>query len=96
VSRRANSEFLRERKWIWRLREIRQAAGGRRSNHGHPVRGRSHAMTISCGDRRLRGKPCRCSAAFAKAFACGLDCRFSAANDIHSRMMVRRVLDLAM
>jgi hypothetical protein len=51
-------------------------------------------MMTSCGVRRLRGRRCRWSAAVAKTSACWLDCRFSRASNIHSRMMVRRTFDL--
>jgi hypothetical protein len=60
-----------------------------------PVRGRNHPMMMSCGARRLRGKLYRWTAAFAKASACGPDCRFWCASDIHSRMMARRTFTLA-
>jgi hypothetical protein len=59
------------------------------------VRGRSHPMITSCGVRRLRGRVCRWTAAFAKASACWPDCRFPRASAIHSRMMARRTFGLA-
>ena len=59
------------------------------------MRGRSHLMMMSRGARRLRGSLCRVIACVAKVLACWLDCRFSGASDIHSRMMVRRGFDLA-
>jgi hypothetical protein len=37
---------------------------------GRPMRGRSHAMTTSCGVRRRRGRSCRSTADFVKASAC--------------------------
>jgi hypothetical protein len=59
------------------------------------VRGRSHPMITSCGVRRLRGRLCRWTAAFAKASACWPDCLFPRASAIHSRMMARRTFGLA-
>ena len=59
------------------------------------MRGRSHPMMTSCGVRRLRGRLCRSTAAFAKASACWPDCRFPRASAIHSRMMARRTFGLA-
>ena len=59
------------------------------------MRGRSHPMITSCGVRRLRGRLCRWTAAFAKASACWKDCRFPRASAIHSRMMARRTFGLA-
>jgi hypothetical protein len=67
----------------------------RLADHGRPVRGLSHAMILSCGVRRLRGRPCRSAAALVNASACCLDCRFSRESSIHSRMMVRLTFDLA-
>jgi hypothetical protein len=61
---------------------------------GRPVRGESQVMMTACGVRRLRGRRCRCSADVAKADACALDCRFSRVRVIHSRMTVRRTLDI--
>ena len=52
-------------------------------------------MITSCGVRRLRGRLCRWTAAFAKASACWPDCRFPRASAIHSRMMARRTFGLA-
>jgi hypothetical protein len=52
-------------------------------------------MITSCDVRRLRGRLCRWTAAFAKASACWPDCRFPRANVIHSRMMARRSFGLA-
>ena len=52
-------------------------------------------MITSCGVRRLRGRLCRSTAAFAKASACWPDCRFPRASAIHSRMMARRTFGLA-
>jgi hypothetical protein len=52
-------------------------------------------MITSRGVSRLRGRLCRWIAAFAKASAWWLHCRFSRASDIHSRMMARRTFGLA-
>ena len=52
-------------------------------------------MITSCGVRRLRGRLCRWTAAFAKASACWPDCRFPRASAIHSRMIARRTFGLA-
>src|SRR5260370_36753306 len=52
-------------------------------------------MITSRGVRRLRGRLCRWTAAFAKASACWPDCRFPRASAIHSRMMARRTFGLA-
>jgi hypothetical protein len=64
-------------------------------DHGRSVRGRSHAIMMSRGARRLRGRLCRVIACVAKVLACWLDRRFSGASDIHSRMILRRRFDLA-
>ncbi len=52
-------------------------------------------MITPCGVRRLRGRLCRWTAAFAKASACWPDCRFPRASAIHSRMIARRTFGLA-